>query len=78
MFIDFKFICLTKSLTNKFILCNSIINNESITIHNVPIIESVVSVCSVALDELSDSGRHLSESAYESSCAWEWLAIAEL
>ena len=37
MFIDFKFIYLTKSLTKKFILCNNIINNESITIHNVPI-----------------------------------------
>ena len=45
MFIDFKFTYITTSPTNKFILCNNIINNESITIHNVPIIESVVSVC---------------------------------
>ena len=37
MFIDFKFICLTKSRTNKFNLCNNIINKESITIPNVPI-----------------------------------------
>ena len=41
-FIHFKFLCLTKSLTNKFILYKNIINNESITIHNVPITISSV------------------------------------
>ena len=45
-------------IPNKFILCHDIITNEFITIHNVPITESVVSVYCIVLDALSDSGRH--------------------
>ena len=56
MFLDFKFICLTKSLTNKFIMCNNIVNNEPITIHNVPITESVVSSRALHQSDLSGSG----------------------
>ena len=58
MFVDFKFNCLTKALTNKFILFNNIIDNESITIHNVPTSESVLSVSSIALGALSDCSNH--------------------
>ena len=54
----FQIHLLTKSLMHKFTLCINIINNESITIHNVPITEWVVSLCSIALDALSDSGHH--------------------
>ena len=64
MCIDFKFICLTKSLTHKFILCHNIINNESITVHNVPINESEVSVCFIVLDAVSDLSP-LSESGHQ-------------
>ena len=76
LFIEFRFICLTKSLTKKFILCNNIINNESITIHNVPITVSSECMlsCSTCTLWLWSS---LSESAYE-SCACEWFAIAEI
>ena len=76
MFVDFKLTCFTKSVTNKFNLCN-IINNDSITIHNAPITESVVSAYFIALDALSDSDAFIEQISYE-SCAWEWLTIAEL
>ena len=76
IFIDFKFICLTKKLIYKSSLCNNIINNEPITIHNVPITVSSACMlhCSGCTLWLWSS---LSESAYE-TCTWEWLAIAEL
>ena len=62
MLIDFKFTCLTTPLTNKLILCNSISNNESITIHNIPITESVV----VSSKRLHIEGHHYG--VYRNKC----------
>ena len=87
MFINFKFICFTISLTNKFILCNNIINNESITNHNVPITHPMMpstwckqiltpyeknTLCHLARHKFGDLWSNASWLPYEFGSASTW------